>query len=62
MPTTSHSRILTAIVICFARCESRHDRERASKPATIGSGSAATIRQITKSAPKNGNSQTSARV
>src|SRR4029079_12965055 len=37
-------------------------RTRASKPAMIGSGIAAIIRQITKSAPKNGNSQTSARV
>src|SRR5262249_6456528 len=35
---------------------------RASSPAMIGRGSAATMRQITKSGPKNGSSQTSARV
>ena len=37
-------------------------RCRASNPATIGNGSAAMMRQSTKSDPKNGNSHTSARV
>ena len=35
--------------------------KRASRPATIGSGIETMMRQITNSAPKNGNSHTSAR-
>jgi hypothetical protein len=63
-PTTSHNKMFMASVISFSRGIPNPARTaiRANKPAMIGSGSASMIRQITKSEPKNGSSQTSARV